>query len=138
MSTGLTEGQIRLLPVPVRIKLSRGASRTLRGILIRDTNVNVALSILANNALSDEEVEQVARSRVVVDDVLVQISRHREWMSKYPIINALVGNPRTPLNISVRLVPRLGVRDLRNLTQNRNVPDAVRTMARNLYSVRTR
>jgi len=136
--TGLTEGQIRLLPVPVRMKLSRGASRALRAILVRDNNLQVALSTLKNNALSDDEVEQIARSRAVVDDVLVELARHRDWMSKYGIINALVANPRTPLSISIRLVPRLGIRDLRSLTLNRNVPDAVRFTARNLYAVKTK
>lgn len=136
--TGLTESQIKMLPIPVRMKLSRGASRTLRGILLRDNNTNVAISTIKNNALSDEEVEQVARSRSVVEDVLVEIARRREWTSKYGIISALVTNPRTPLNISVRLVPRLSIRDLRGLSSNRNVPQAVRTIAKNLYSAKTK
>ncbi|HUO86136.1 MAG TPA: hypothetical protein VM617_01995, partial [Thermoanaerobaculia bacterium] len=36
-TTGLTEAQVRLLPVPVRMRLTRGAPRTLRQILVRDT-----------------------------------------------------------------------------------------------------
>ncbi len=136
-STGLTEGQIRTLPVPVRIKLSRGAARTLRSILIKDTNPTVAISAMSNNALSDEEVEQLARSRVVVDEVLLEISRRREWMNRYAIVNALVGNPRTPINISIRHMSRLGVRDLRSLAHNRNVPDAIRGAAQRQYHVKT-
>jgi hypothetical protein len=136
-STGLTEGQIRALPVPVRIKLSRGAARTLRAILIKDTNPTVAISALVNNALSDEEVEQLARSRTVVDEVLLEISRRRDWMNRYGIVNALVGNPRTPLNVSMRNLPRLGVRDLRSLAHNRNVPDAIRAAAQRQYRVKT-
>ena len=42
--TGLSETQIRSLPLPVRLKLCRGASRTLRSILVKDINPNVALS----------------------------------------------------------------------------------------------
>lgn len=136
-STGLTEGQIRALAVPVRIKLTRGAARTLRTILIRDTNPTVAISALVNNALSDEEVEALARSRVVVDEVLLEISRRRDWMHRYAIVNALVGNPRTPINISMRSLPRLGPRDLRSLAHNRNVPDAVRSAAQRQYQVKT-
>ena len=57
--TGLSEGQIRLLPVGVRMRLSRGATRTLRTILIRDTYPPVALSVLENNTWSDQELEQL-------------------------------------------------------------------------------
>lgn len=137
-TTGLTEGQIRTLPVPVRMKLSRGASRTLRSILVRDSNSIVALSVLQNNAMSEDEVEQIARNRSIIDDVLEEIARHRDWMSKYGIVHALVTNPRTNVGTAVRLVPRLGVRDLRSLSFNRNVPDAVRAAAQRLYQVKTR
>jgi hypothetical protein len=137
-TTGLTEGQIRLLPVPVRRRLSRGASRTLRAILVRDANPMVAVSVLVNNRIGDEEAEQIARNRSVCDDVLQEIGRRREFITKLPVVNALVSNPRTPVGISVRLVNRLGMRDLMNLSRNRNVPDAVRSTARRLYTVKSR
>ncbi|MFQ5507681.1 MAG: hypothetical protein ACE5F1_23210, partial [Planctomycetota bacterium] len=35
---GLTESQVRSLPIPVRLRLTRGASRGLRGILLKDPN----------------------------------------------------------------------------------------------------
>jgi hypothetical protein len=54
--TGLSESQIRVLPVPLKIKLTRGASRTLRGILIKDTNQSVALSVVNNAAMTDDEI----------------------------------------------------------------------------------
>ena len=136
--TGLAEGQIRTLPVPVRLKLSRGASRTLRGILVRDQNPMVALSVLANNPISDSEVEQIAASRAVVDDVLYAIARNREWVRKYQVVNALVRNPRTPVAVAVRLVPKLSVRDLRNLGRDRNVSDAVRSQALRLYKMKSK
>src|SRR5262245_9011532 len=58
--TGLSEGQIRMLPVPARLKLARGAGRQLRAFLLRDTNPQVALVALLGNPLSDQEVEQAA------------------------------------------------------------------------------
>jgi hypothetical protein len=105
---------------------------------LKDSNPLVALAALNNNALSDEEVEQLAKSRSVVDEVLMEISRRREWMNKYPIVNAVVGNPRTPVGVAVRLIPRLSIRDLRGLSHNRNVPDGVRYAAQRQYQVKTR
>lgn len=137
-STGLSEGQIRLLPIPVRLRLSRGAPRTLRGILIRDTNPRVAVSVLRNNALGDEEVEQISRSRVVMEEVLEEIARRRDWTQRYGILRGLVSNPRTPVAISMRLLPRLGVRDLRSLGRGHSVPDAVKRAAQQMYQTKTR
>jgi hypothetical protein len=135
-TSGLSEGQIRLLPIPARLRLSRGASRQMRGILVRDQNARVALSVVQNNALSDQEVEGIGRNRSVVDDVLLYIAGRREWNSKQPIIRALVQNPRTPVVAALRLVPKMAVRDLRFIAKDRNVADAVRAMAVRLYRIK--
>ncbi|MFY9825873.1 MAG: hypothetical protein WAM82_31170 [Thermoanaerobaculia bacterium] len=134
--TKLTEGQIRMLPVPARLKLTRGAPRTLRSILLRDSNAQVATSVVINNALSDQEVEQIASSRSVVEEVLILVARKRDWIGKYNIMKSLVWNPRTPLATALRLVPRLAVRDLRDLGRDRNIPDAVRSTALRLYRIK--
>ena len=134
--TGLSEGQIRLLPIPARLKLSRGAPRSLRSVLLRDTNAQVAVSVVVNNNLSEQEIEQTAASRSVVEEVLEAISRKREWVNKYTVAKALVWNPRTPLPTALRLVSRLAVRDLRDLGRDRNVPDAVRSPALRLYRIK--
>jgi hypothetical protein len=134
--TGLSEGQIRTLPVGARLRLSRGAPRSLRGLLIRDNHPQVALSTLENNIWSDQEIEQIARSRSVALDVLEAVTKRRDWMRKYPIVLSLVGNPRTPIPSALRLIPQLGARDLRNLSKDRNVSDAVRSQAQRLYRIK--
>lgn len=134
--TGLSESQLRMLPLPIRLKLSRRAPRALRGILVRDTSASVAVSVLDNNPMSDSEIEQIARSRAVVDDVLAAIARNRSWVRKYPIALALVKNPRTPVAIAVRLASGLAVRDLRSIGKDRNVANAVRSAAARLYKVK--
>lgn len=133
---GLSESQVRLLPVPVRLKLSRNAPRVLRAFLVRDANPQVAVSVLHNNQLADSEVEQIARNRAVVEDVLAAVARNQAWVRKYPIVLALVRNPRTPVGTAVRFVSRLSVRDLLALSRDRNVTDAVRSAAGRLYKIK--
>lgn len=135
--TGLSEGQIRLLPIPARLKLARGAPRTLRNLLVRDTNTMVALEVVRANNLNDSEVEQLAKSRVVCEEILEEIARRREWIRKYAVIYGLATNPKCPVAISVRLVTQLSVKDLRNLARDRNVPDAVRQTAARIYRVKS-
>lgn len=132
-STGLSENQIRSLPIAIRIKLAFGASKALRNILLRDPSPHVSLTALNRSAISEREIEQLCRSRGISDEVLMEISRHREWIRKYRILHALVQNPRTPVSLSMQLLPRLAVRDLKVMSVNRNVPDAVRARSRLLY-----
>ena len=134
--TQLTEGQIRGMPIPARLKLSRGAPRALRTILLRDTNPQVAVSVIMSNNLSEQEIEQTAASRSVVEEVLTAIARRREWANKYTIVKSLVSNPRTPLTVSMRMIPKLSVRDLKDLGRDRNIADAVRSTALRLYRIK--
>ncbi len=133
---GLTESQIRTLPIPVRLRLTRGASKGLRGILIKDQNPMVATSVLHNSPVNELEVEQIANNRAVTSEVLDTIGKSRSWMRKYSIMFALVKNPRTPAGMAARLVPRLSVRDLQQLSRDRNVANAVRSTALRLYRMK--
>ena len=123
--------------MPVRVKLARRASKTLRSILVRDLNQQVAVAVLNGNPLSDDEVEQIASNRSVIEEVLVEISRRRQWMAKYRIALALTRNPKTALPTAVKLVSRLGVRDLKLLAADRNVQDPVRATASRLYKIKS-
>ncbi len=136
-TSGLSESQVRSLPVPVRIKLTKGASRTLRNILIRDSNRLVALAVLSNAAMSEDEIEQVAGNRAIDEEVLTYISRRRDWVSRYGVCRALVLNPRVPVGIGVRLTARLSVRDLKALRKDRNVAEPVRASAERLYKIKS-
>ncbi len=132
----LTDVQIRALPVPLRIKIARGAPKQIRSILVRDKNSQVALMIINGNPLPDNEVEGIAANRSVCEEVLAEIAKRREWIRKYAIVKALVKNPKTYTSIAVKLVPRMTVRDLRDLARDKNVSDAVRQLSLRLYNAR--
>ena len=53
-------------------------------------------------------------------------------MRNYAVMSALARNPKAPVAVSLRLVSRLSSRDIKQLTRDRNVPDAVRQMARRI------
>jgi len=132
----LKDSEIRQLPVPMRMKVARGAPVQVRSVLIRDTNAQVALAVMYGNNLTDQEVEMIAASRSVRDEVLAEIPKKREWIQKYTVVKSLVKNPRTQLATAVKLVPRLSVKDLRELSKDKNVPDGVRSTAWRLYQAK--
>ena len=114
------------LPIVEKIKLAMKGTREQRGQLIRDGNRMIAASVLSSPKLSETEVESHARMSNVSDDVLRLIGNNRSWTKSYIITAVLARNPKTPLAISLRLVSRLNQRDLKTITHDRNVQEAVR------------
>ncbi len=119
-----------------RVKLAMKGDREARSILIRDSNRIVSTAVINNPRVTDQEVENIAAMRTVADEVLRLIAINRAWARSYPIIHNLVRNPRTPIPTVISTLPRIRTKDLKNLTQNRNVSEAVRRQALRLTQTR--
>ena len=119
-----------------RMKLAMKGDREARGILIRDSNKVVCSAVVKNPRITEQEVENVASMRTVADEVLRLIALNRSWARSYPIIHNLARNPRTPVPTAMNILPRIRTKDLTNLTQNRNVSEAVRRQAYRLQQTR--
>jgi hypothetical protein len=118
------------LPVTDRIKLAMRGSREQRAVLVRDTNRLVASAVLSSPRLTDTEVESFARMGNIAEEVLRTIGTTRRWVRNYGVVSALVRNPKTPAAVSMPMVSRLNERDLKSLSLDRNVPEALRIAAR--------
>jgi hypothetical protein len=129
--------RIMLMTVKDRIKLGLKGDREARAILIRDPNKVVATAVINNPRITDHEVESIAAMRTVADEVLRLIAMNRAWARSYTIIHNLVRNPRTPITTSISILPRIRSKDLQGLSQNRNVPEAVRRQAARLNQARS-
>ncbi|HSS22749.1 MAG TPA: hypothetical protein VLL54_21935 [Pyrinomonadaceae bacterium] len=129
--------RIMFMNVKDRIKMARKGDREARGILIRDTNRMVATAVIGNPRITDQEVENIAAMRTIVDEVLRLISMNRNWARSYSIIHALVRNPRTPIPTVIGILPRIRTKDLMHLSQNRNVSEAARRQAQRLVNARS-
>lgn len=120
-----------------RMKMAMKGDREARSILIRDSNRVVAAGVIKNPRITDQEVENIAAMRTVADEVLRLIAMNRAWARSYTIIHNLVRNPRTPLPTVISTLPRIRTKDLKNLSQNRNVSEAARRQALRLSSARS-
>jgi hypothetical protein len=118
------------LPIVERMKLAMKGTRSQRAQLIRDSNKLVAAAVLSSPKLAETEVEAFAKMANVSEEVLRAISINRTWMKNYGVVAGLTRNPKTPPGISMHLVQRLNEKDLKMLTTDRNVPEAVRLAAR--------
>ena len=121
---GLTFSDKRLLAL-------RGG-RDVRSVLIKDPNKEVSLTVLENPKITETEVELIAKSRSSSDEAIRKIIKKREWMKSYPIILAIVSNPKTPAGIGISLLSGLKTKDLSSLERNKNIPEAIRSSAKTL------
>jgi regulator of extracellular matrix RemA (YlzA/DUF370 family) len=120
-----------------RMKMAMKGDREARSILIRDSNRVVATAVIQNPRVTDQEVENIAAMRTVADEVLRLIAMNRNWARSYLIIHNLVRNPRTPIPTVINTLPRIRTKDLKNLSQNRNVSEATRRQALRLSQARS-
>jgi hypothetical protein len=118
------------LSIVERMKLAMKGTKAHRAQLIRDSNKLVAAAVLGSPKLTVSEVEAFAKMGNVSEEVLRTIAMNRSWVKIYGVIAGLARNPKTPPGISMHLVQRLHEKDLKMLTIDRNVPEAVRQAAR--------
>jgi hypothetical protein len=119
-----------------RIQLAIKGGREERMLLIRDSNKIVQRGVLQSARLTDSEVESFAAMTNLTAEVLRLISANRAFMKNYVVVKNLTKNPKTPLDVSLRLLQRLTAPDLKLLTTNKNIPETLKSTATKLYRQR--
>ncbi len=119
-----------------RIQLAVKGGREERMLLIRDPNKIVQRGVLQSPRLTDLEIENFAAMTNVSQEVLRIISKNRNFMKSYAVIKNLTKNPKSPLDVSLHLLPHLTPTDLKQLTGNKNVPETLRSTALKLQRQR--
>jgi hypothetical protein len=124
------------MTVVQRLTMALKGGRSERLALIRDPNKLVQRCVLQSPRLTDSEVEAFASMTNLSVEVLRAISLLRIFMKNYNVVRNLVNNPKTPLDVSLHLFPRLTATDLVKLTINKNVPETLRSSAVKLHRKR--
>src|SRR5580704_5788905 len=120
-----------------RIQLAIKGPREARTALIRDSNKIIQRAVLQSPRLTETDVEGYAGQTNLSADVLRLIAMNRNFMKNYIIVKNLSNNPKTPLDISLRLLVRLTPTDLKHVGANKNVPETLRTSAVKLIRARS-
>lgn len=127
------EMQLKEMTVGQKIKLAYKGNKEVRGVLIRDRNKTVAIAVLKSGRMTDGEVVAAAGNRNLSDDIIREISLHKEYTRRYPVKVALVNNSKTPIKSSISLMKSLHKKDLKALVRNRNVSRVVSRSAKKLF-----
>jgi hypothetical protein len=129
--------RVMKMGVKDRVRLGIKGDREARNILIRDPNRLVSQAVVQNPRITEQEVEAIASMRSLSEDILRALAANRQWSRSYPVMHNLARNPRTPIANVLPILNRLQLRDLLQLSKNRNVSDNVRRQALRLHSART-
>ena len=90
----------------------------------------VAAAVLSCPKVNEAEVEAFAKMGNVSEEILRTIAMSRAWTKNYGVLLALVKNSKTPVALTLNMMQRLNDSDVKRLSTDRNVPEALRVAAR--------
>jgi hypothetical protein len=124
------------MTVSQRVQFAMKGGSDARRTLIRDANKVVQRAVLQSPRLTDQEVESFAAMANLTDEILRLIAGNRVFRKNYVVVRNLLNNAKTPLDVSLHMLPLLNAVDLKKLGMNKNVPDTLRTTAAKLMRTR--
>src|ERR1700686_4653283 len=122
--------------VSARVQFAIKGGSEARRTLIRDSNKVVQRAVLQSPLLTEQEVESFAAMSSLTDEILRLIAGNRAFRKNYVVVRNLMNNPKTPLDISLHMLPMLNPLDLKRLCTNKNIPETLRTTANKLQRQR--
>ena len=128
--------QIARMTVSQRVQFAMKGGADARRTLIRDGSKVVQRAVLQSPRLTDQEVESFASMANLTDEILRLIAGNRAFRKNYVVVRNLMNNAKTPLDVSLHMLPLLNPVDLKKLSMNKNVPDTLRSSAAKLMRVR--
>lgn len=124
------------MTVAQRVQFAMKGGPEARRTLIRDSNKVVQRAVLQSPRLTDQEVEAFASMSSLTDEILRLIANNRNFRKNYTVVRNLLNNAKTPLDVSLHMLPMVNAVDLKRLCSNKNVPETLRTTAIKLHRQR--
>jgi len=128
--------QISRMTVSQRVQFAMKGGSEARRTLIRDSNKVVQRAVLQSPRLTDQEVEAFASMPNLTDEILRMIATNRNFRKNYVVVRNLMNNPKTPLDVTLHMLPILNAVDLKKLSMNKNIPETLRSTANKLMRTR--
>ncbi len=138
---GVTEGEegelpltqkIQMMTVSDKIKAALTGGKEVRTLLLKSTNRQIFMSVLENPGIKESEIEMLTKNTSTNVDILRAIAKNREWSANKTIVKNLVLNSKTPVQIALRFLPRMTMKELEYIDKSKNLPSALRLNARKL------
>jgi hypothetical protein len=122
--------RIANMKISDKIKLAMFGDVNARGLLIKDPNKLVQSFVLKNPQITFEELIGFASDPNTPKGILRVLSETNKWSKEYQMKLALVCNPKTPLDISMKWVKFLNMADVKKLSKSKSIPNALVVIVR--------
>jgi hypothetical protein len=119
-----------------RVTLAFKGNKEERMALVRDPCKVVQRAVLQSPRITEKEIEGFAAMANVSEEVLRGISMMRKFARNYVVTRNLIFNAKTPIDVSLHLLPMINPIDLKALTNSKNVPDVLRAASLGLQRQR--
>src|SRR5467141_2476082 len=121
--------RLATMTVAQRVQFAIKGGSEARRTLVRDSNKVVQRAVLQSPRLTEQEVEAFASMTNLTDEILRIIGKSRNFRKNYNVVRNLLNNGKTPLDITLNLLPMLNPPDLKKLGMNKNIPETLRATA---------
>ena len=112
-----------------RKSLARGSNRDNLDRLLRHPEAAVVPLLLQNPRITEDDVVRLAARRPADPQVQRQIFAASRWLARYRVKRALILNPHTPTEISLRLLDFLAPNDRRLVSASSMLSERLRRVA---------
>jgi hypothetical protein len=116
-ANALMSARLAAMTVSQKMQLALSGDREARAYLLRDTNKTLHVFVLRNPRIGLDEVLYAAKLPSLSPEALKLIAEHREWGGNAQVCTALARNPRMPLPLVFKLLPRVPVAELRAIAK---------------------
>jgi hypothetical protein len=127
-------GGARPLTLGERRALAARPSRRAIELVVRDPDPRVALRLLGNPKLTENDVVRLAARRPFPGATLLEIALHVKWRERRKVSVALVQNPCTPVWMALSLLPDLPAQTIAEIVDDQNLAGALRNASRLLLA----
>lgn len=128
--------KIALLSHEEKLELALFGNTTVRKHLIQDPKREVGLNVLKNPKVNDEDISFYSKLRNIHSDILKTIGLDDDWTKRYGVIHSLARNPRTPLFLVLKFLPKLYESDIAKLARSKDIPGSISQAATKLLRQR--
>lgn len=122
-------GTERPITLGERKALALTPSRRVIEMAMLDPHPAVAIKLLWNPKLTEDDVVRIAARRMSPPTVLSQIAFNTKWRMRRRVAFALVNNPGLTSSIGVALLPGLTASDAAQVAGNNRLPEDIRECA---------
>lgn len=123
--------EIALMTNSQKIRLAAVGTPEAIMILISDPSPLVANAAAKSPNINEAVVEQVAKRRNVMSDVLTSLGQRPELLRRLSTKRDLMKNPKTPPSLALKLINHFQAHELERMAGDRNVAGSTRQLIKN-------